>query len=161
MRWAVYYRTSIERTEIVEVPDELAADEAESKELAEVAMRQLAQRDPGFYPPLVATGDDWTFAEYPDDDCEAYDLAAEGIDWTLKVVEVPELAAWTDDAVKVEMPNGAPLVHRIEPETAVNRIRYLLDGREWNVGDLETIADIIRETGLSISEPREEATVDA
>ena len=45
----------------------------------------------------------------------------------------------------------------LDPIRALDQLAGLLDGREWNVGDLETIADVLRRTGRTIGEPREAA----
>jgi hypothetical protein len=40
------------------------------------------------------------------------------------------------------------------PDDALDQIADLLDGREWEVGDLDTIADIVRQTSNYDGSPR-------
>lgn len=42
---------------------------------------------------------------------------------------------------------------RLSDTDAVNEIHHYLDGREWDAGDLEGIADVIRRTGRTIRSP--------
>lgn len=65
------------------------------------------------------------------------------------------------------MDNRDPRIDRSDPVQAAAEDRYnnsnnrdilndiadLLDGREWNVGDLETIADLVRQSGREIGPP--------
>jgi len=45
----------------------------------------------------------------------------------------------------------------MDSDDILNEITTLLHGREWNVGDLETIADLVRQSGRVIGEPEPEA----
>jgi hypothetical protein len=45
---------------------------------------------------------------------------------------------------------------RSPEEIALDTIADLLDGREWSVEDLDTVAEIVRDTGREIRDPNYE-----
>ena len=44
---------------------------------------------------------------------------------------------------------------KLAPEEIIERIRKLLDGAEWDVDMLDTIADLLTENGYQVREPDE------